>query len=147
MSYTIDITKEPMSDDEVEAWNRLEELRLGEESREYGSPPGDQFLPLYEKLVSIYPCIATPEGENSPWSDGPLKDNFGLKNTVLGMSFSRVDDALPIIVKTATEMGFTVFDAQDGKIHRPVGWAPARKNTEIAPASPATKQRAWWKIW
>ena len=144
MSYTIDITKEPVPDDEAQAWTELEELRLAEELNEAGEKPGPHFVPLYEKLVGIYPCITTPEGEDSPWSDGPLQGNFGATHTILGISFSKVETALPVILKTATAMGFTVFDAQDEKIHRPAGWSPAER-TPAATVTPKTKP--WWKLW
>jgi hypothetical protein len=94
---------------------------------EYGSPPGDHFVPLYERLVARYPCITTPKGEDSPWSDGPLINNFGKKHAIIGISYSRVGEALPFVVETATQMGFTVYDAQDEKFHRPVSGSPNPK--------------------
>lgn len=138
MSYTFDITSEPVPDDESEAWEALGELRDSEDFDE----PGTHFLALYEKLVAKYPCITTPEGENSPWSDGPLLNNFGQKHAILGISFSRVQDALPFIIQTANEMGFTVFDPQDEKIHRPINWTPSPKSTV-----PEITTKPWWKVW
>ena len=122
MSYSFDITAEPIPDDDGDAWEELDRLRVKEDEsgHQYGDPPGQHFLPLYEALTKKYPCITTPEGENSPWADGPLLNNFGRTHTVLAISYSRVDDALPFIIRTATSMGFTLFDPQDERIHRPL---------------------------
>jgi hypothetical protein len=112
MSYNIDITSEPVPDDDEEAWEMLETLRDLPDSS-----PGQHFIPLYEKLTARYPCIMEPN-EDSPWSDGPLINNFGQKHALLGLIYQAVDDALPFIIQTANEMGFTVFDEQQDEIHR-----------------------------
>jgi len=145
VSYSFDITAEPIPDEEPEAWAEIERLRAHEDGleRNYGDPPGDHFLALHQALTARYPCITTPEGEDSPWADGPLIHNFGAKHTVLAISFSRVADALPFIITTATELGFTLFDPQDEKIYRPASWRPSSPPAEPAPAP----TRPWWKIW
>lgn len=146
MSYAIDITAETLPDDDAGAWAVLEVLRASSDQDEYGSPPGQHFLPLYEKLTARYPCITQPEGSGSPWSDGPLISNFGKKHAVLGLSSSQVRDALPFVIETATELGFTVFDPQDEKIHRPGDSRGMLKN-QASHAEYIQAKKPWWKPW
>jgi hypothetical protein len=144
MSYSFDITAEPIPEDESKAWEEVEKLRAREDSlsRDRDSP-GEQFLPLYQKLTARYPCIMTDEGEDSPWADGPLLRNFGKLHTILAISYSRVADALPVIIEIATEMGFTLFDPQDEKIYRPMKPKPASPPA----ASTGQPKKPWWKLW
>jgi hypothetical protein len=72
-----------------------------------------------------------------------LINNFGEKHTILAISYSRVAEVFPFIIKTATELGFTVFDPQDEKIHRPIGWKPSEHPAVLATES----RKPWWKIW
>ncbi|MGE5670575.1 MAG: hypothetical protein ACM31E_03970 [Fibrobacterota bacterium] len=51
------------------------------------------------------------------WSDGPLINNAGVDITVLCM-ICRHDEAIKLIVKTAKEFNFVVFDTQSGTIYR-----------------------------
>ena len=55
----------------------------------------------------------------------------------------RLTEALPLVIQTATEMGFTVFDGGDDAIHRPKGW---REPTEIA-LSQTRSSKPWWNLW
>jgi hypothetical protein len=141
MSWVIEIVSVPVADDPAEAWEQLEELRDEAAEREYGTPPGAEMLELYHPLSARYPCIM--EDENSPWSDGPLINNLGDRITTLGFISSGMTEALPFVIDTATEMGFTVFDAGDEKIHRPKGWRPP---VRPRPAEPGP-ERPWWKFW
>jgi hypothetical protein len=140
VSWTIDITYEPVAADTKRAWKQLDALREEEEAREYGTLPSGRMLELYGRLVARYPCIT--EDPSSPWSDGPLIYDFGDKLTTVGVVTSRIEDALPVIIETATDMGFTVFDPGDEAIHRPKGWqAPVETNRE------GTSKKPWWMFW
>ena len=140
MSWTIDITFEPVPADTERAWELLDRLREEEEKREYGSPPSDRMRELYSRLVAKYPCIT--EDERSPWADGPLINDFGEKLTTVGVITSRIEDSLPLIIETATDMGFTVFDPGDEAIHRPRGWV-----AEYPMDSAQAARKPWWKFW
>lgn len=143
MSWVIEIVSVPVADDTDDAWDQLEELREVEDAREYGTPPSEPMHELYRRLSARYPCIT--ENPDSPWSDGPLINNFGDKLTTIGIISSRIEDTLPFVVETATEMGFTVFDAGDERIHRPKNWrAPAVRRP--MPESPPPPRR-WWQFW
>jgi hypothetical protein len=52
----------------------------------------------------------------------PAEDNFGDKLTTIGIVVSQIDETLPFVVDTATEMGFTIFDAGHERIYRPKNW-------------------------
>ncbi|HYM24459.1 MAG TPA: hypothetical protein VEU08_14685 [Vicinamibacterales bacterium] len=115
MSYTIDIVADPMPPRDKEAWLLIHALR--EELYAKPGHPAPRLRALHDRLTAAYPCITVDE--RGPWSDGPLINNFGEKMAILGISVSRIAEVLPFVVRTATAMGFTVLDAQDGKIHRP----------------------------
>ena len=76
---------------------------------------------LHERLTSRYPCMCdVPEDQidDTVWSDGPLINNFGCRAAVLGISYSRVDEVLPYLIKTATALGLVVFDWAAERIYR-----------------------------
>ena len=141
MSWTIEIVCVPVPDDPEEAWAFLEDLRDEAAEREYGAPPSPELEDLYRRLAARYPCIT--EDPESPWSDGPLINNFGDKIATLGFVKSGMTEALPFVIATATGMGFTVFDAGDEAIHRPKGWQPSVPWSTALPA----EARPWWKFW
>lgn len=140
MSWSVEIVNVPIADDDDEAWKQLDAIRDEEDAREYGSPPSDAMRDLYRRLTARYPCIT--ENPDSPWSDGPLVNNFGDKLTTLGIMSSRLEETLPFVIETATEMGLTVFDAADERIYRTRSWE-ARAD---APRD-ETPSRQWWKFW
>lgn len=146
MSWTIEIASGAFSPDDAEAWEELEDLRDEAEEREDGAPPSGDMRALYERLTARYPCIM--EDPSSPWSDGPLINNFGDRLTTLGFVSSGMAEAYPFVIATATKMGFTVFDAVDEKIHRPEGWrAPSGGwESQVSDVSPESR-RPWWKLW
>jgi hypothetical protein len=140
MSWVIEITHVPVAPVDEDAWEQLEILREEEEAHEYGAPPSKPLRRLYDRLSLRFPCIL--EDANSPWADGPLINNFGDQLATVGLIVSRMEDALPFVIETATDMGFTVFDAGAEEIFRPKGWQPP----EMPPAAFETR-KPWWKLW
>lgn len=120
MSYVIFITRNDIPDNDDDAWEhvwQLSECDKGEQALD--------FINLIKKLMERYPCICDQKMDEEEederdfiWSDGPLLQNAGHNITTLGLSRG-IDDAIPFIAKTANDMGFVVFDMQDGKIYRP----------------------------
>jgi hypothetical protein len=119
MSWVIEITHVPVASVDEDAWEQLETLREEEEAHEYGEPPSEPLRRLYDRLTLKFPCIM--EDPNSPWADGPLINDFGDKLATVGVIVSRMEEALPFVIETATDMGFTVFDAGAEEIFRPKG--------------------------
>ena len=89
---------------------------------EQGAPP-PVFRELHDELTARYPCICTlpvdKVDEEGVWSDGPLWNDFGHRAAVLGMIWSRVEEVLPFLVRTANSLGLTVFDWGGPTIYRP----------------------------
>jgi hypothetical protein len=141
MSWTVEIVTVPIADDVERAWVQLEGLREEADAREYGAAPSDVLAEFYRRLTVRYPCITVDP--DSPWSDGPLINNFGDKVATIGIITPRLPEALPFVIETATDMGLTVFDAGDERIHRPRGWIarPAASTPEASAGNP------WWRFW
>jgi hypothetical protein len=140
VSYVVTITSLPLPDNDDEAWDRLVEIDQANEGT-FGTP-GAEMEKLYHRLSERFPCII--DAPDSPWSDGPLRNNFGRHMAAVGISYSRVEEALPFVIETATQMGCTVLDGTDETIHRPVGWRPSVTPTDSEPAQP---RRPWWRFW
>jgi hypothetical protein len=115
VSYTISIVHVPVPDDDAAAWKLCEQLYEESDPEE---PLPEDVKQLYQTLVARYPCITTDEGEDSPWSDGPLLDNFARTITTLGFISSGGQEPIDFVISTATSMGFTVFDGTSGQLHR-----------------------------
>jgi hypothetical protein len=99
---------------------------LGSVINEQGAPL-PVFRELHDALTARYPCICTlPDdkvAEEGVWSDGPLWNDFGHLAAVLGMTWSRVEEVLPFLVRKANSLGLTVFDWGGPTVYRP-GSAP-----------------------
>jgi hypothetical protein len=116
MSYNVAICTPPVPADDDDAWASVNGLidANGE------VPP--VFRELHDLLTAKYPCICTlpdDEVDNGVWSDGPLWNDFGHRAAVLGVSWSRVEEGLPFLVRTANSLGLTVFDWGGPTIYRP----------------------------
>jgi hypothetical protein len=116
MSYNVAVCTAPVPEDDEAAWAKLDDFINAK------GPIPEVFKSLHDRLTSRYPCICSlPEKDvdEGVWSDGPLWNNFGHRAAVLGMVFSRVEEALPFLVDTANELGLTVFDWGGPSIYRP----------------------------
>jgi hypothetical protein len=116
MSYNVAICTPPVAADDQAAWESVDTL-IGATG---AVPP--VFRELHDRLIARYPCICTlpdDEVDDGVWSDGPLWNNFGHRAAVLGMSYSRVETALPFLVETANALGLVVFDWGGPSIYRP----------------------------
>lgn len=139
MSWLVEIVAGPVPSQIDAAWEFLEELRDECDLHEEPSELSQEMMELYRRLTARYPCIM--ENSDSPWSDGPLINNFGEKLTAVGIVTSRIAEALPFLIQTATSMGFTVFDGGDEMIHRPKDW----KRSELVKLDPPSSP--WWRFW
>jgi len=139
MSWVIEIVPGDVPSDDAEAWKYLEDLREEDDATldERHLPTG-KMLELYHRVTERYPCIM--EDPNGPWSDGPLINNFSDRLTAVGFVTSKMAEAFPFVIETATEMGFTVFDGGDERIYRPKGW-------KATTAPSVATVRPWWRFW
>ena len=116
MSYNIAICTQPIPGNDGEAWRAIEGLIEAK-----GEPP-EAFRELHDRLTAKYPCICTlsdDDVDDGVWSDGPLWNDFGHRAAVLGLVYSRVEEVLPFLVKTANDLGLVVFDWAGPNIYRP----------------------------
>lgn len=117
MSYNVAICTPPIPEEDEPAWEVVNGLIEAK-----GTVPS-VFRELHDKLTARYPCICTlPDetvDEDGVWSDGPLWNDFGHRAAVLGVIYSRAEEVLPFVVKTANDLGLTVFDWGGPTIHRP----------------------------
>lgn len=118
MSYNIAVVVPPLPASDAEAWTILDSL-----IEQQGSP-SSIFRELHDRLTARYPCLSSlPDDQidDGVWSDGPLWNNFGHRTAVLGMSYSRVDEVLPFLIKTANSLNLAVFDWTTEQVHRADG--------------------------
>jgi hypothetical protein len=137
MSYTVEIICDRLNGDDEAV---LEFLDRVEAEDRYGEPT-PPILNLYQQVVARFPCITeNPEG---PWSDGPLIENFKYPVTILGISFSRVEEVLPWLVATVNAAGFILYDPQEDAIYRPDG-----SRSQVLPQEePTDSAKPWWRFW
>lgn len=143
MSYVVTITSLPLPDNDEEAWERFAEIDEANAGT-FGSP-GPVIEKLYKQLSDRYPCIIV--APDNPWTDGPLRNNYGRDMAAVGIIYSRVGEVLPFVIETATRLGCAVLDGQDDKIHRPVGWQPSAKADATTEKNQSPLRKPWWKIW
>lgn len=147
MSYVVDILSAeiPASYKEAllvrDALAEARDVRLDDGGDARFEEASAEMRELHRRLTARYPCIT--EDPDGVWADGPLINNFGQRVATLAISFSRVGDALPFLIATATEMGFWVLDAQDEAVHLP-GGAILRANASLERGRSA---RPWWRFW
>jgi hypothetical protein len=117
MSYDVAICVPPIPADDAAAWVGLDEFIDAK------GPIPSVFRELHDQLTARYPCICTlPDDrvdEDGVWSDGPLFNNFGHRAAVLGITYSRVKEVLPFLLRTANTLGLPVFDSGAPSIFRP----------------------------
>lgn len=139
MSYTIDIVHVDLPAGDDEAWELICQLR--NEMMDDDRPLPPEIRQLHDRLTAVYPCIMdNPDG---PWSDGPLLNRFCADLTILGISYSRVQEVLPFVIAEALKAGFPVFDGQDERFHRPEG----SNRPESLEQQQTTPNRPWWQFW
>ncbi|MCC9605625.1 hypothetical protein LOC68_22005 [Blastopirellula sp. JC732] len=118
MSYNVGLLIEAAPVDHDEAMRYFHELY---EHSEFGQPHST-FVEMHDELTTPFPCLcAMPDDDidDRVWSDGPLINNFGSRTAVIGISYSRADEVLPVVLRLASRLGVTVFDWQTNLIHRP----------------------------
>ncbi|MCE2573812.1 hypothetical protein [Motilimonas eburnea] len=117
MSYTIAVVnfKLPSNfDDAVELVNPLTEIDVEKIENIY-----QQF---HDEVIKLFPCLCSlpdEEIDNGVWSDGPLIDNFSVKAPVIGFSYSKAEEALPVVGELALNMGLSILDWQAEQVYNP----------------------------
>lgn len=119
MSYTVGFLIEPASTDGAAAFEYFDELI---DASNNGEKPHPTFVKIHAELTARFPCICDlPDNkvDDGVWSDGPLINNFGERQAVVGFMFSTADSVLPFVIEVANRHDVTVFDWQTETVHRP----------------------------
>ncbi|BFM09977.1 hypothetical protein R50072_01300 [Simiduia litorea] len=80
------------------------------------------FQKFHDDVTTIFPCICSLSSDKideGVWCDGPLINNFKSKAPVIGFTYSKVEEALPVVGNLALKMGLSVLDWQAGKAYNP----------------------------
>ncbi len=119
MSYTVGLLIEKSHSDDATAFEQFNALA---DASDINDPPHPAFVAVHRELTTRFPCICDlqdDEVDDGVWSDGPLIDNFGVRQAVIGFMFSHVDTVLPFVIEVARKNEITVFDWQTEIVHRP----------------------------
>lgn len=149
MSYTVEIVDAPPPRSYEHALDARDEIVAAHReavaaSGEMFEPPSPRMRELHDRVTARYPCITVDD--SGPWSDGPLINNFGRDIATVGISYSRVGEVLPFLIRAANEMGFWVLDGQDEVLHLPDGArrpSLASLGIDVSPR----RERRWWHFW
>jgi len=116
MSYTIGLCTFPIPDDFEEAFDIFDSVANDDISEIH-----PKYLAFYQEISKVYPCICDlPEDreDEGVWCDGPLINNFKTTAPVIGFVYSKVDEALPVVIEMATKMGLSVLDWQVDEVYK-----------------------------
>jgi len=122
MSYILKIVVPPLPAEDALAWRAADTICDNDDD---AAPKAPVLVRLHDVLTSVYPCLCSdaaeaPDMDDTPWSDGPLINNFGSASAVLGLATDDDDgSAVAFIVAASRTLGLTVLDGQVRKIHRP----------------------------
>lgn len=139
MSYTVDLIVAPLPPENKAAWTAIMALRESYHEDEREKAP--VLIQLHSVLTARYPCLCSyadddPRMDESPWADGPMINNFAHDMGMLAISFSRVEEVVPFIIKEANALGISVADGQSGEIYRPGNGTHG-----------SLTSKPWWKFW
>ena len=79
-------------------------------------PPHPTLLAFADDLLARYPDIDDEAGEDSPWSEGPLKSDIVGSFFYFPMRYGSVHEAVPFIVERAAAHKLVCFDPQTERL-------------------------------
>jgi hypothetical protein len=120
-----------------EAMAALEAMETAYEGEQ---PPTASIRAFVDALLARWPDISDEQGEQSPWSDGPMVNNAAGSVIHFGVVYSRLDEAEPFVVETARHHGLVLVDQEEGRVLVPGGIPP--RNDELATSQP---KRRWFR--
>jgi hypothetical protein len=75
-------------------------------------PPSNRIRVYVAGLLARWPDVTSPDGDDSPWADGPLINNASGTCIYFSMVWSRADEASAFAASLAAEHGLVCFDPQ-----------------------------------
>jgi len=112
MSYYIGIWEGPPPLSNAHAGSEFER-RMAVRSQ---APPSPGVLRLVDELLAIHPDIDRPEGEESPWSDGPLLNCVDGSAVFIPIRQDRVGEVAALVEQRARRLRLVAFDPQRGQL-------------------------------
>jgi hypothetical protein len=112
MSYDLAVWegKRPSTNAEAaKAFRQLYDENIGGKGNREPTPAITAYV---DALLKRWPDITEDEGDNSPWSDGPLINNARGPIVYFGMVFSMAEEASAFAAETAATHGLVCFDPQ-----------------------------------
>jgi hypothetical protein len=79
---------------------------------DHGSEPSPRISAYVEVLLSRWPDVTDDDGEDSPWSDGPLIGNALGDGIYFEVVWSAAEEASEFAARTAAEHSLVCFDPQ-----------------------------------
>ncbi len=140
MSYVIQVWEQPVPATLEEAEAILDRLLAAGPGE-----PSEKLDQLVETLWARYPSDLDGDEDDPVWEDSfPRDGREPLKVETLAIGTSHLDEVVPFVAKTATELGLVAYDPQYGTVYlqggRTLGRTPPSSG-KAAPAAPAATDR------
>jgi hypothetical protein len=116
MSYVLAVWDGDLPADNERAAAEYERLVELTEDREI--PPTPKIRRYVETLLGRWPDITEGDGEDSPWSDGPLMDDATGPLFVFGLGIHLGEEPFTYCRELAREHGLIFFDPESGELLR-----------------------------
>lgn len=115
MAYVLAVWEGEKPINDAEAMATYDEL-CEELDRRPELPASPAITAYVADLLARWPDIMDEDGEDSPWSDGPLIDNATGPLIVFGMVWSHADEASTYCVEVAERHGLVCLDPDEGTL-------------------------------
>ena len=136
MSYDLAVWEGPRPKDDTAALETYLSLYDRYVDTDETFEPTPAIRRYVEALLARWPDITTDDGEDSPWSGGPMIDNAAGPFFYFGMGGSQLDDASQFAAEVAAAHGLNCFDPQSEAL-RP-------SDRPLAPVPDKPRRRRRW---
>lgn len=112
MSYYIGVWEGPAPLSNAHAGSEFQR-RMAERTQ---APPTPGIRHFVESLLAVHPDIDQPDGEDGPWTDGPLLHCIDGSTAYLPIRPDRLDDVARLVAERTVGQELVVFDPQVGTL-------------------------------
>lgn len=111
MSYDLAVWEGPAPTNDAEALEVCGEL-MDRMQQGTSEPPTERIREYVAALLARWPDITEDDGEDSPWTDGPLINNAFGSAIYFSMVWSQAAEASAYAATLAAQHGLVCFDPQ-----------------------------------
>ena len=112
--------RRPVVSYELAVWDGPPPLSNAHAASEWGrllsarsdAPPAPAIRGFVDALTDAYPDLDHPDGEESPWADGPLLAYAEGTVAAVPVRPERIDEVVELVEKTAAAMSLVAYDPQ-----------------------------------